>query len=342
MNITSLSIDSPEWVAFVSAHPAATAFHHPAWAELLAECYGYRPFAIAALDRGGGILAGVPLVAVSSPLTGRRWVSLPFTDACPPLCDDPNALELLVTHLAEEHRAKHIPGVEIRAWVPGAGVSRRDCSFVTHTRGLAGSAEELRRTFDRAVRQGTRQARDRGVSVRRGTSEADMMLFYDLLARTRWRLGSPVQPRRFFRLLWERVIDKGMGFALLAYAEGKPIAGDVFLSYGKTLIAKYNGSDQAYWNLRANNLLLWTAIEWGRANGYQYLDFGRTELRNATLRLYKSHWGAREEPLVYSFIGGSPVQLTQRWTMRALSTLIRHSRPSLGQVVGELLYGHYA
>jgi len=84
-----LMVPSDErWVAFVNSIPNANIFHHPAWIGLMAECYGYRPFVVALCDEKGEITAGLPLMEVNSWLTGRRWVSLPFTDHCHPLSSD--------------------------------------------------------------------------------------------------------------------------------------------------------------------------------------------------------------------------------------------------------------
>ena len=31
-------LQDPRWVAFVTSHPSALPFHHPSWAQMLAEC----------------------------------------------------------------------------------------------------------------------------------------------------------------------------------------------------------------------------------------------------------------------------------------------------------------
>lgn len=72
------------WLTFISSQPHSHIFHHPYWMDLLGRTYGYRPFVMTEFDGDGRILAGLPLMEVNSPLTGRRWVSLPFTDYCSP------------------------------------------------------------------------------------------------------------------------------------------------------------------------------------------------------------------------------------------------------------------
>ena len=88
---TSLLVLAPEderWLEFVLAHPEALPFHHPSWARVLSESYGYRSFVLAVTDDEGRINAGMPVMEIRNLFRGPRWVSLPFTDRCPPLATD--------------------------------------------------------------------------------------------------------------------------------------------------------------------------------------------------------------------------------------------------------------
>ena len=100
------------WVALAASEPQANIFHHPAWTELLAECYGYRPFVVAACDPDDNVCAGLPMMEVSGPLKGRRWVSLPFTDHCAPLCDSAESQDFLAEGLVHLSEARGAPRFE--------------------------------------------------------------------------------------------------------------------------------------------------------------------------------------------------------------------------------------
>src|SRR3954453_5612011 len=78
-------VADPRWSSFVGRAPGATIFHHPAWLDLIRARYGYPIAVCCVLDERGAVVAGVPLALVRSPLTGRRLVAFPFSDACPPL-----------------------------------------------------------------------------------------------------------------------------------------------------------------------------------------------------------------------------------------------------------------
>jgi predicted N-acyltransferase len=180
------------------------------------------------------------------------------------------------------------------------------------------------------------------VEIRRSTDKKDMFTFYDMLVETRRRHGAPVQPRRYFDLLWDRIIADGLGFLLTAYKDGEPVGGTVYVHFKGMLTAKYNASAPKHWKLRANNSLYWAAIKWGCEQGFTCFDFGRTETSNQNLRDFKNGWGAVEEPLVYSIIADrAPKPPSSRFD-GLVKFIIRHSPPAVCRLAGEALYKHYA
>ena len=341
--LVRFEIDDPRWLEFVSANEAATVFHHPAWAGLLADSYRYSAFALALEGDGGSIVAGLPVLDVSNRVTGKRWVSLPYTDACRPLVAPDGSIDELVARLAEERARQDVRELELRADIPGAE-TRRGSSAVGHVLPLTADFEESERRFKPTVRQNVAQARRAGLTVRRAGAAADVVdTFYRLQVRTRRRQGVPVQPRRYFAQLWQRILEPGLGFCLLAYRDREPVAGAVFLAWKSTVLYKYGASDERHLGLRPNHLLLHEAIRWSSANGYTVLDFGRTDSDNQGLRSFKSAWGAIEEPLVYSTLGDAARETavsSQRASL--LGPLIRRSPPAVCRALGELLYRYAA
>jgi CelD/BcsL family acetyltransferase involved in cellulose biosynthesis len=326
-----LAVDDPRWARLVAESPEATAFHRPEWAALLADCYGYRTFVVADPDRRRGI----PVAEVRRPLGGRRWVSLPFTDACPPVGGDPG--------LADAAQGAGVGRVEVHAPLAGETAWRR-VEAVTHTLELEPDADAVRRRFSRSqVQRNIARAEREGVTVRRGEAAGDLTeIFYRLHLRTRRRQGVPVQPRRFFELLWERILKQGGGFVLVAETAGAPVAAAVFLTGNATVTYKYGASDPAAWGLRPNNLLFWEAIRWSCERGFARFDFGKTDLDNEGLRAFKSNWAAVEEPLEYTTLGAPPAAAGSGALQRRLGTVIRRSPPLVCRALGEALYKYAA
>ena len=337
--VALLSLDDPRWSSFVARSADATPFHHPSWAQLLALTYRYRGFVVGVEDVDGSLVAGAPFIEVRS-LSGRRsLVSLPFTDECHPLANDDEARGVLFAALGVACERFRTSRADVRGVVDAYGW-RTGADAVIHELELETDVEEVRRRFSRSqVIRNIARAEREGIVVRRATEAEDLDAFYALHTRTRRRQGVPVQPRRFFTLLWSHLIERGHAFILLAYAtEPRPVAGALFLRDRETTVYKFGASDMHSWPLRPNHLIFWTAIKEACARGDRLLDFGRTDLSNAGLRAFKSTWGARERPLRYSVLRARPGAATEGVSSRALSVAIRKGPEWLCRGAGETLY----
>ncbi len=330
----------PRWMNFIQNCPEANIFHHPAWMALMLDCYGYPASILAVLDANDDIRAGLPFMKVSSPLTGRRWVSLPFSDYCNPLYRDETALEALTAELVKTFRANAIKKMEIRWRLPQRSEIQQISEFVLHTISLDLDPAKVSKHFKRTHLQNIRTAEERGVTVEFGNQMEHLRTFYGLQLETRRRHGVPAQPWKYFELLWQHIVRAGLGFVLLAHKDNETIAGMVYLGWGKTLIAKYAASREDRFNLRPNNLLFWEGIRWGCLNGFSVFDMGRTEVENTGLRNFKCRWGAVEEPLCYSILSPQKVQPSNDKLERMLNAVIQHSPLWVCRVSGELLYRH--
>ena len=336
-----LDITDDRWARFVERVPGALPFHHPSWARLLADCYGHRSLALV-LEDDEGVAAGIPAIEIRT-LFGTRWISLPFTDATPPLARDERVVATFIAELDAVRKQNGILQLEIRAAVAGTNIHQQPAGFL-HTLRLASDPAKVFRTFKRShVQQRILKAEREGVTVRRATSKPDLTrTFYDLHLETRRRLGVPIQPRRYFELLWERIIEPGHGFVLLAHWRATPIAAAVFLAGNGTLTYKYSASRQKFWNFRPNNLVLWEAIRWGCENGFHTFDFGRTEPGNEGLRSFKRGWGTTEVALRYSTLSETPPSQARLRAAEMLRWPIQRMPTWFCRVVGELAYGSAA
>jgi CelD/BcsL family acetyltransferase involved in cellulose biosynthesis len=339
--IQILNHDDERWLDYIKYHPEASPFHHPAWIALLSECYGYHPFIIVALNDDGQITAGLPMMEVKSMITGRRWVSLPFTDYCAPLYDDHESLTQLTDSLGVLYQAEGIPKIEVRWDLPPHAAIRSHTDYYLHTVRLASEPQYVLKGFKRAHRQNISTAEERGVHIEWGTEPEYLRRFYSMQLETRRRKGIPVQPWKFFDLLGRQILSQGLGFVLLAYKDAQCLAGGIFLHWQQTLTYKYaasSGEDQQY---RPNNLLSWIAMRWGCENGYTVFDLGRTELTNEGLRRFKKGWGAEETPLPYSVLSATSIDTGSGKLMSFISTAIQKAPPWVCRMTGEFLYRHF-
>jgi CelD/BcsL family acetyltransferase involved in cellulose biosynthesis len=329
-------IEDPRWGEFVQGERRASIFHHPRWLALLHERYGYRVMACCTTGRQGRVHAGLPLALVSSPLTGRRLVALPFSDVCPPLGANGAAHDLAAA--LEELRA----GMGVELCVHGAldGIGRAGAAYHHHLVRLEPDLDAVRRRFTRRqALQGVRRAQREGVTIERRTDRQALLAFYRLHCATRRRQGVPTQPRRFI-LDFAGLFEHGLGHVSLASVRGRPVAAAVFLVFNGTLTYKYGASDARHLQRRPNNLLFMDAIRWGCEQGLSTFDLGRTDIGHDSLRAFKLMWGAEERPLQYTELGAQRPRRRSPKPPRAMHSLIRHTPPIVSRGLGELLYRH--
>jgi CelD/BcsL family acetyltransferase involved in cellulose biosynthesis len=331
------------WSELVDRDPAATVFHHPAWLRLLREQYRYPVAAWCLPGDDGGLAAGLPVALVRGRLTGPRLISLPFSDSCEPLQDPAAELEpaTLAAAVAKQRERTGLP-LEVRselADVAGGVVVQK---YARHRLALEPDVERVEGRFAKSqVRRGIAKAIREGVTIERHRSRSALLRFYAMHMSTRRRQGVPTQPRGFI-LKFSQLFDAGLGFVLLARREGRDIAGAVFLAAGATLTYKYGASRPGDLAVRPNNLLFMEAIRWGCENGMRTLDFGRTDLDNEGLMAFKRSWGADESALAYTYLGRRKPESAPGSAQRAMSSVIRHSPPAVGRLVGEALYRELA
>jgi len=335
-----LPLDDPRWGSFVAGHRDATPFHDPAWAGLLARTYRLSGEVLAQVGADGTVDAGIPvLVPARLPGQARRLVSLPFTDVIDPLVP-PEGGARFATQLDRARERLGVTRIELRGHLDGAQAV--DPRAVVHGLELTEGIDAVGDGFSKSTRRNIRLAERRGVVVRRAREERDLTeIFFALHLATRSRLGVPVQPRRFFRLLWRVLTDAGLGFVLVAEQEGLPVASAVFLRNATTLVYKYSASDSSALSSKPNDLLIATAIREACESGCSHFDFGRSDLAGEGLRAFKSGFGAAEEALRYSVVGDGTAGVPGGGD-GVVQRVLRRSPTLATRVVGELFYRYAA
>jgi CelD/BcsL family acetyltransferase involved in cellulose biosynthesis len=343
--VVELQLSDVRWRTFVASHPDALVFHRPAWAEMIVDCYGYRPFVLASLDADGRIAGGLPVIEVRSLRRQRRWVALPFSDLCPPLLGPSLGAESLTRALDDARRGAGVPALEVRAALAAGANTHVHSDAVIHTTTLERDPDALFARCHRSqVQRNVRRAeREQKISIRRAGSARDLTRsFYGLHVQTRRRQGMPVQPRRFFEALWTHLLEPGDGYLLLAHADKEPVAGAVFLAGTNTITYKYGASDAAFWRLRPNHLLFWHALRTACEDGYRWFDFGRSDLPDRGLRDFKSGWAAQEQPLLYTTLAERAPEDRSERGHAAARALLRRSPGWACRAAGEIFYRYAA
>jgi CelD/BcsL family acetyltransferase involved in cellulose biosynthesis len=340
--VTALLLDplaDARWARLAESAPAATVFHQPGWIELLRRSYRYPVAAAGLAGPDGELVAGLPVAAVASRLTGRRLVALPFSDACPPLLAPGAPPEALASLAAALDRLRRDRGLPLHVCAPFPELAPPTVRFLSHAIDLAGGADAAATRLASRARRHARKAEKLGVEVARRADRGALETFFGLHLLTRRRLGVPTQPKRFILGL-EPLLGDGRGFVAVAELDGRPAAAAVFLRGGATLTYKYGASDQDLLHARPNNLIFARAIRWAAEDGLSTLDLGRTDLGQDGLADFKRSLGAVEQPLAYTYAGAEAPSAGSSRLETALEDVIRRSPPLVGRAIGEALYRH--
>jgi hypothetical protein len=176
-----LTPSDPLWTSFLDSYADINIFYHPAWMQLMAECYGYRPFVLALPDAARGLVAAVLLMEVNSPINGRRWVSLPFSDYCRPLSKDESTLKDFTDQLVRLVEGEKVPILELSGMYPAHLSMHSYSNYVVHAMHW----------------RNVRIAMDNDVEVICGNTADHLAEFYHLHLLKRRRQGVPIQPWKF-------------------------------------------------------------------------------------------------------------------------------------------------
>jgi hypothetical protein len=280
---------------------------------------------------------------VESWLTGRRLVSLPFSDHCAPLADQPADLAEVCLFLRAQLGKERWKYLEIRPRAAAAeGLPGLACSqvFYLHTLDLRSPLEPLFRSFHRkSVQRRIRRAEREGLTSEVGRSETLVRKLYHLLLLTRRRHHLPPQP-----LAWFRNLVASLGDALnirVVSKEGRPVAAVLTLHFGGTVVYKYGGSDADLHHLGGMPLVLWQTIQDAKARGAVALDLGRSDCENQGLITFKEHWGAVRSSVAYRrWPAGASERAAAGWARRLAGKVFTHLPDPLLRATGEALYRH--
>jgi CelD/BcsL family acetyltransferase involved in cellulose biosynthesis len=337
-------LQDARWPQFLESRHDASLFHSTEWLDALRRTYGFQPCALTTSRPWEPLINGLVFCRVQSWITGRRLISVPFSDHCTPLVDDETEFEPLLSGLQEE-ASQGKQYLEIRsiaggaAMAPGLTVSG---TFCLHRLDLRPTLDELFRTFHGScIRRRIKRAEREGLRYDDGTSEEQLHGFYQLVVRTRRRQGIPPQPLSWFRNL---IACHGENLKIrLACHNGQPVAGILTIRYKSTMTYKYGCSDPEFHHLGPMQLLMWTAIRQAKVSGLLEFDMGRTDWSNEGLLTFKDRWGANRSTLLYlRYPALTPPSRTQQVAARVAKWFMACAPDRVVTAAGSILYPHFA
>lgn len=332
------------WPQFIAEHPNTSIFHTREWLDALRLSYGYAPVAFTSCQRSD-LSDAVVFCEVQSWLTGKRLVSLPFSDHCQPLADTAN-LRAILHYLHGQREQQQLRYIELRPTVLDSALSAQDQftgseRFSLHTIDLRPDLEVIYKGFHgNCVRRKIKRAEREGLLYESGRSNELLRKFRHLLLLTRRRHQLPPQPASWFhnilRCLGDRVtihvVSKG----------STPVASILTLICKNSMVYKYGCSDVQFNAMGGTSFLFWKAIQQAKSVGVERFDLGRSSYEDPGLIAFKEHLGAVSSELIYyRNPPPNPKPLQHKRRISALSRQAMAYLPNpLFAGVGQLFYRH--
>jgi FemAB-related protein (PEP-CTERM system-associated) len=256
--------------------------------------FGYRCCAVYA-ERDGLITGILPLFFIKNWILGRCLISTPLAVYGGIAAGDEQSYLALLEHakgMAEERQVQYLelrnPSGKVE---PGFHPNTRYATFTTE---LLSEPDANLRRLPRDTRYMIRKAQKSGLTTRRGTGL--LHEFYNLMALSLKRLGTPMFPQALFTNLIEEF--PGQIDLLMVYLDEKPVSGVFTFLYGDTVLPYYAGAGPEAPRLAANNLMYWELMRWAAERGFRRFDFGRSKKGTGSYS-FKTQWNMEISPLPY-------------------------------------------
>jgi hypothetical protein len=189
-------LNYPGWDELLLSHPNCSIFHSSNWARVLHEAYGYKPQYFAEIH-DGKLLSLIPCMEVNSIITGRRGVSLPFTDYCEPIITEKKSTQDFIKEMIIYGKKSGWKSIELRIGNSLPKEILPSSFYYGHTLELKQGIEKLFRNLRDSTKRNIKKAIKEGVETNIYTSVESVREFYHLNCLTRRDHGLPPQPYFF-------------------------------------------------------------------------------------------------------------------------------------------------
>ncbi|MBR0670169.1 FemAB family XrtA/PEP-CTERM system-associated protein [Neoroseomonas soli] len=289
----------PAWDAFVRPAREATFFHLAAWERVIRKAFGHATH-YAYAEQDGCIVGVLPLARMRTRLFGDVLASTPFCVYGGSVAATPEAAVALEAHAIDLQRRLGVPCLEFRrAGTPDPGWLPRPPLYFTFRKPILVTGDDdrdLERNIPRKQRAEVRKALRRGLTA---VTDGDVDRLHRVYAESVRNLGSPVFPRRYFRLLAEAFPEESDVTTVLH--EGRPVASVLNFHFRQEVLPYYGGGTREARGLSANDLMYWEVMRVaGRDRGATSFDFGRSKLGTGAFD-FKKNWGFTPQELHYCY-----------------------------------------
>jgi peptidoglycan pentaglycine glycine transferase (the first glycine) len=302
--------DKPEWDEFVSSSKHATIFQTSDWEEILhygcptettlywgTWCEGRLtaiwPSSLVAVF-GGKILRSLPHSNIGEPIIRQDLDLAVFPEIVSHVMHWVRKNDVL--HWSAEVPANSSTVSLLTSYCGFRAELSTNCTFRLDT---TADSRVLWTNLARDKKRAIRKAEDHGLEISESSDQAELTKYFEIYKVTMRRHYREGLERRFFDLVYDNLVSQGKAKLFLANYQGKIVAGIILLLYAGRAHWWSGASAEEAWQVHANDLLLWHAIEWASKVEIRTMDLGPTPSDPASgLNIFKRHFGAQRLDLL--------------------------------------------
>lgn len=276
-------------------------FHSKNWCAVLSRSYNYKPRYFGVFE-DEKIVGVIPVMEVNSFITGKRGVSLPFSDYCFALFPDSVDVQSVLSNIGDYGKKNGWKSVEFRGLNYPGGEEFISDSYYVHHIDLEKPFEEIQKSFRRQNRMNIKKAVKNNIQIEIENTKEAIARFYQLNSKNKKKNGVPPAPLYFYQKIYEQIISKGLGNIFVAKLGERTISMGIVFQFGDKVLLKYMAQDYEYHQYRPNNLLIHQAIKHYADSTWKSFCFGRTGMENEGLCQFKKGWGTTVDVINYYYI----------------------------------------
>ncbi len=287
--------DTARWDDYVADCPEAGFFHRAGWKSVIEQAFGHDCYFMYA--EGEGRIRGVlPLVHVKSLLFGNSLISTGFTVGGGTAADDEAVRAALDGEALALALRLDVDCLEYRSgemrhpdWAHNTDL------YAVFRKPIGPDSEQDMLAIPRKQRAMVRKGIKANLT---SVLDRDVDRLHDIYATSVRNLGTPVYPKRYFRLLMDAF---GPDIDIVTVLNGDRAVASVMNFYFRdTVLPYYGGGLPAARAVAGNDFMYWEVMRRAVERGYRAFDFGRSK-RGTGAFAFKKNWGFEPAPLIYEF-----------------------------------------
>jgi FemAB-related protein (PEP-CTERM system-associated) len=286
--------DVSRWDKFVGECPEATFFHRAGWQAVIERAFGHKTWFMYA-ESDGEIIGVVCLAEIKSRLFGHSLSSLPFC-VYGGIAATSEAARQALDAAAQELAAKlNVGHLEYRNLTPQHPHWLRKDLYVTFRKEMSPDPEQNMLAIPKKQRAMVRKGIKAGLQ---GTIDTNVDRFFDAYAASVHRLGTPVFPKKYFRLLMEVFANDCE--VLTITLNDRTISSVLSFYFRDEVLPYYGGGTSEARDVAGSDFMYWELMRRSCERGYRIFDFGRSKVGTGAFD-FKKNWGFAPQPLHYEY-----------------------------------------